>query len=165
MCLAGIDNFLFKLGYMENMLVKLFSSCSRPTQNVNSAILSLWSYEIGQTSPVQTVMKNHSETFIDLNRKLYYLLWTFLSSFVGHVISYIFFNYQLNCSYINGILLPKLFWPTVKKNCSSDRELFLKFEAEGRELAIFLLEQLIRTVKGQNNSWFRLLFKILSGGF
>ena len=31
-----------------------------------------------------------------------------------------------------GILLPKLFWPTVRKNCSSDRENFLKFEAEGR---------------------------------
>ena len=25
-----------------------------------------------------------------------------------------------NCK--NGILLPKLFWPTVRKNCSSDRE-------------------------------------------
>ena len=25
---------------------------------------------------------------------------------------------------INGILLPKLFWPTVRKNCSSDREKF-----------------------------------------
>ena len=31
----------------------------------------------------------------------------------------------------NGILLPKLFWPTVRKNCSTDREFFLKFEAEG----------------------------------
>jgi hypothetical protein len=30
----------------------------------------------------------------------------------------------------NGILLPKLFWPTVRKNCSSDREKLLKFEAE-----------------------------------
>ena len=30
---------------------------------------------------------------------------------------------------INGILLPKLFWPTVRKNCSSDREkLFKTFE-------------------------------------
>ena len=25
---------------------------------------------------------------------------------------------------LNGILLPKLFWPTVRKNCSSDREIF-----------------------------------------
>ena len=33
----------------------------------------------------------------------------------------------------NGILLPKLFWPTVRKNCSSDREKLLKFEAESRE--------------------------------
>ena len=27
----------------------------------------------------------------------------------------------------NGILLPQLFWPTVRKNCSSDREKLLKF--------------------------------------
>ena len=55
----------------------------------------------------------------------------------------------------NGILLPKLFWPTVWKNCSSDREKLLKFEAEGREFAKFLksLEQFIQTVKGQNNFW------------
>ena len=33
----------------------------------------------------------------------------------------------------NGILLPKVFWPTVRKNCSSDREKLLQFEAEGRE--------------------------------
>ena len=44
-----------------------------------------------------------------------------------------------------GILLPKLFWPTVRKNCSSDREEFLKF--------LRSLEQFIQTVKGQNNFW------------
>ena len=55
----------------------------------------------------------------------------------------------------NGILLPKLFWPTGRKNCSSDRELFLKFEAEGWEFATFLrsLEQFIQSVKGQNIFW------------
>ena len=43
-----------------------------------------------------------------------------------------------------GILLPKLFWLTVRKNCSSDQEQLLKFEAEGREFSIFLrsVEQL-----------------------
>ena len=46
----------------------------------------------------------------------------------------------------NGILLPKLFWPTVRKNCSSDREKLLKFDAEGREFARSL-EQFIQTVK------------------
>ena len=58
-----------------------------------------------------------------------------------------------NCK--NGILLPKLFWPTVRKNCSSDQENLLKFEAEGRGFAKFLksLEQFIQTVKGQNNFW------------
>ena len=56
--------------------------------------------------------------------------------------------------YSNHILFPKLFWPSVrKKNCSSDQEMFLKFEAEGLEFAKILrsLEQLIQTVKGQNN--------------
>ena len=52
----------------------------------------------------------------------------------------------------NGILLPKLFWPTVRKNCPSDREKLLKFDAEGWEFAKILRsrEQFVRTVKGQN---------------
>ena len=55
----------------------------------------------------------------------------------------------------NGILLSKLFWPTVRKNCPSDREKLLKFEAEGQEFSKFLrsLEQFVQTVKGQNNLW------------
>ena len=55
----------------------------------------------------------------------------------------------------NGILLPKLFRPTVRKKCSSDREKLLEFEAESREFSKFLrsLEQFIQTVKGQNNFW------------
>ena len=63
-----------------------------------------------------------------------------------------------DCSYCtvrNGILLPKLFLPIVRKNCSSDREKLLKFKAEGRGFAKLLrsLEQFIKTVKGQNNPW------------
>ena len=52
----------------------------------------------------------------------------------------------------NGILLPKLFWPTVRKSCSSDWKKKLKFEAEGQEIPKFLrsLEQFIQTVKSQN---------------
>ena len=55
----------------------------------------------------------------------------------------------------NGILLPKLFWPSVRKKCSSDWEKLLKFEAESREFATFLrgLEQFFQTVKGQKNFW------------
>ena len=64
-------------------------------------------------------------------------------------------NKMLLLKWRNGILFRKLFWPTVRKNCSSDREKLLKFEAEGREFEIFLrsLEQFIQTVKGQNNFW------------
>ena len=56
---------------------------------------------------------------------------------------------------INGILRPKLFLPTVRKHCFSDREKLLNFEAEGSEFAKFLrsLEQFIQTVKVQNNFW------------
>ena len=55
----------------------------------------------------------------------------------------------------------------MRKNCSSDREKLLKFEAEGREFAYILrsLEQFIQTVKGQNNFWYRMLFKLVPGGF
>ena len=56
---------------------------------------------------------------------------------------------------INGILLPKLLWPTVRKNCFSDWGKLLKFKAEGQEFAKYLrsLEQFIQTVQGQNNFW------------
>ena len=51
------------------------------------------------------------------------------------------FCYQ-NCS--------DLLW---EKNCSSDREKLLKFEAEGWEFARILrsLEQFVQTVRGPNN--------------
>ena len=49
---------------------------------------------------------------------------------------------------------------TVGKNCSSDLEKLLKFEAEGQEFAKFLrsLEHFFQTVRGQNNFWYRMLF-------
>ena len=41
----------------------------------------------------------------------------------------------------------------MRRNCSSDLEKLLKFEAEGQEFAKILraVEQFIQTVKGQNN--------------
>ena len=55
----------------------------------------------------------------------------------------------------NGILLPKLFLSTVRKKISNDQQKLWKFEAKGKEFAKILrsLEQLIQTVKGQNNFW------------
>ena len=51
--------------------------------------------------------------------------------------------------------MKKLFWPTKRKNCSSDREQLWKFEAEGQEFAKILRsqKQFVQTVKGQNNFW------------
>ena len=47
-----------------------------------------------------------------------------------------------------------------KKKCSSDQEIFSKFEAEGREFANFLgsLEQFIQTVKVRTIFGNRMLF-------
>ena len=43
----------------------------------------------------------------------------------------------------------------MRKNCSSNQENVLKFEAEGREFTkkFRSLEQFVQTVKGQNNFW------------
>ena len=55
----------------------------------------------------------------------------------------------------------------MRKNCSIDREFFLKFEAEGREFAKFLrsLEQFIQTVKVRTIFGNRMLFYICSWRF
>ena len=55
----------------------------------------------------------------------------------------------------------------MRKNCSSDREKLLKFEAEGREFAKILipLEQFIQTVQGQNNFWLQNVFLTFPVGF
>ena len=52
-----------------------------------------------------------------------------------------------------GILFPKLFRATVRKNYSRDQEKHLKFEVDGRDFAKYLrsLNQLIQTVKSWNN--------------
>ena len=62
-------------------------------------------------------------------------------------------GYIKNLLLKNGILLPKLFRPAVRKNCSSEWEKLLKFEAEGREFANSLRPLGEFTVKGQTNFW------------
>ena len=60
-----------------------------------------------------------------------------------------------NYETIEMVLLPKLFWPIVRKNCSSGWEKLLIFQAEGQEFAKFLrsLEKFMKTVKDQNKFW------------
>ena len=45
------------------------------------------------------------------------------------LLSFFFYCHVLK----NGILLPKLFWPTVRKKCSRDQEKHLKLESESQE--------------------------------
>ena len=65
-----------------------------------------------------------------------------------------------SCIRGNGILLPKFFWPTVRKKCSSDREKLLKFEAEGQDFAknFRSLEQFIQAGKVKTIFGNRMLF-------
>ena len=51
-----------------------------------------------------------------------------------------------------GILLPKLFWPTVRKNCSSHREKLLKLKAENLQI-LEITRTIYLNMKGQNNFW------------
>ena len=66
-------------------------------------------------------------------------------------------NLNLNCKTTSKMVFcyqncSDLLW---EKNCSSDREKNLKFEAEGWEFAKILgsIEQFVQTVKGQNHFW------------
>ena len=55
------------------------------------------------------------------------------------ILTYLFTNCllsQVSALVRNDILLPKLFWPTVRKKCSSDWEKHLKFEDEGRKFLV-----------------------------
>ena len=60
----------------------------------------------------------------------------------------------------NGILLPKLFSPTVRKNVLVIEKKLLKFEAEGQEFAKNWrsLEQFIQAVKVRTVFGYRMLF-------
>ena len=57
---------------------------------------------------------------------------------------------SLQSQKLHCILFLKLFWPIVRRNCSSDQE-----KAEDREFEKLLrsLEKFIQTVEGQNNFW------------
>ena len=69
-------------------------------------------------------------------------------------------------SHVTGTLFLKLSLPNVRRNCSSDQEKLLKFEANGWESAKHLIsqDQLIQTVsdlEGSNNFWNRMLFNLV----
>ena len=74
-------------------------------------------------------------------------------NFVQFGMEHIFWN--------NGILLPKLFWPAVRKNCSSNWEKISKIWGWRPIICkMRLLEQFIQTVKGQNNFWQQNVFNL-----
>ena len=115
---------------------------------------------IALSAQKKTWDKNHSTIWWQKNEFLIFSWPELLSTKVKHKQ---FWSYchsavklQISKNFIkdrkfqkNGILLPKLFWPTVRKNCPSDREKLLKFEAEGREFAKFLRSLKLKRFKKQ----------------
>ena len=75
--------------------------------------------------------------FWEGNKILQNLLRRFDRYYIGQIYNGDFANILYSLLGNGTILLPKLFWPTVRKNCASDREKLLKIEAEGREFAKF----------------------------
>ena len=66
----------------------------------------------------------------------------------------------------NGILFPKLIWPSGRKKCSNDKERHLKFETEGQEITRFLRSQaqFFLSVKAHYHFWNRIMFLLVPGG-
>ena len=67
----------------------------------------------------------------------------------------------------NWYFVTKIVLSYCEKNCSSDREKLLTFEAEGREFEKTLrsLEQFVQTMKLRTIFGNRMLFQLLPGGF
>ena len=67
----------------------------------------------------------------------------------------------------NGILFPKLFWPTMRKKRARNWEKILKFETEDREFSKYLISlwQFIQAVKCQHNFWNKMLFDLFLEAF
>ena len=98
--------------------------------------------------------KNQIRISISISKKVQV---KFPKTFNNNVLNKRYRNISLNHKVKIFILLPKLFWPTVRKNCSSDREKLLKFETEFSKF-LRSLEKFIQTVKWKNNFWNRMLF-------
>ena len=129
--------------------------------NILEVPMSWTSYRISiHNKKICINYSNHMQT-LNKSDRLYAWAWLLLLSRIEkcskslkkNVITGILNRFSLSETF--GIFFPNLFWPTVRKKNSRDREKLLKFETEGREFAIFLrwLEQFIQTVKGQNNFW------------
>ena len=128
---------------MENLNIYIYDSTQiRAKRDMTEKI-----YSIPQNAKLSTLFNNMFCHRLDLDCGVrqfkYQKLFFYYGKNVCFLSPMVYFAILRN-------LLPKLFWPIVRKNCSSDREKLLKFEAEGRES----LEQF----KGQSNFGNRMLF-------
>ena len=107
---------------------------------------------LSHSSPVQHRNSWRNSTIIFIMSMKIKMMMRSVATDILFSILFIFIS-ELMGEFINGILLPKLFWPTVRKNCTRYWEKLLIFEADGWEFSKCLrsLEQFIQTVKCRNN--------------
>ena len=65
------------------------------------------------------------------------LEWQFRKIWICHRLSYYCNSRYLHFKQVSGILLPKLFWLAMRKNCSSDRDFFWNSEPKAENLQKF----------------------------
>ena len=147
--ISAIYNYEFAIEKPAGKSKKIIWTPSRNTR-VSPLKFIHWQLFIGSSGRCFAVWSYKKRLFYDKKRFFYYKKRLF---YVLHSMSN---NWRKpkKCAWVRMVFCYQncsdLLW---EKNCSSDREKLLKFEAEGREFAKKLrsLEQFIQTVKGQNN--------------
>ena len=132
-------NFIYNLSYLGNFLWRF------PSKNVrvHSAQKYVWNQFLRLTDFTKETQQLQEFSSYPLFQESHLI--------INGILLLQFTRFSLR----NGILLPKLFSPAVRKNCFSNREKNMKFKAEGQKFAKILrsLEQFLWTVKGQNSFW------------
>ena len=100
--------------YKNNISVK---NCKTYNRSLKDQQL----YFCGTIKTTNWILKQSTNVFFKLFHNWKIVLFSWVPLYYSNKV-------LLEC-FRNGILLSKIFWPTVRKNCSSVREKLLKFEA------------------------------------
>ena len=99
-------------------------------------------------------------TLTKVSKKLWFCRFLYFSAELRIIFSCLRKRKLWSTLFVNWYFVTNIVLTYCEKNCSSDWEKLLKFEAEGREFSNILrsLEQFIQTVKVQNNFWYQNAF-------
>ena len=133
---------LHNVAFLHSLLIYTISNMT-----VKNAPNRAWSFEtrVCWVLEISFLEFKINFCFYNLTKKTSNWLFIFLMIVQPYMIWNVFFEI-----FGNGILLPKLFWPTLRKNCSSDRE--KTFEIRGWRPRIYKNFEITRAVYS-NSAW------------